>query len=262
MSAFKDDLYRDYVATHLLPRKSAPTIQAFEAEGRTWRRQFAGWLPADTRVPILDVGCGWGKVVWWLQHEGYAAAEGVDVNAEVIEIGQRLGVQRLHHADAHAWLAARPNHYALIVMRDVLEHFRRDEVMRLLALVHASLSPGGRVIIQAPNGESPFFGRIRYGDFTHELAFAPSSMQQVLRATGFAEVDVRASPPVPRGPRSWPRMLAWFIVERFYRFLLWAECGRRRAIVTQNLLASARRPADGPDVAQAFRPADGSENQT
>lgn len=242
MSTFKDDLYREYVATHLLPRKSAPTIEAFRAEEHSWRRQYRGWLPADTRAPILDVGCGWGKLVWWWQHQGYAAAEGVDLNTEVIEIGQRLGVERLHHADARAWLSARPNHYALIVMRDVLEHFTREDVMSLLALVHAALAPGGRVIIQTPNGESPFFGRIRYGDFTHELAFAPSSVQQVLRATGFVDVEIRACPPTPRGPRSWPRMLSWFVVERLYRFLLWAESGRRQGIVTQNLIASARRP--------------------
>ena len=246
MRTFKDDLYRDYMTTHVLPRKAAPSVAGFRKAAPSWRRMFSGLLPADKSAPILDAGCGTGSIVWWFQHEGFAAAEGVDLNPEAIAMAQALGVEHLHHGDVQTFLAERPNRYALIVLRDVLEHFRPEDVMQTLMRAREALLPGGRILIQVPNGQSPFFGTIRYGDFTHELAFAPSSMQQVLLATGFADVNIRGCPPAARGPRSWPRFLAWLVVERCYRFMLWAESGKRHAVVTQNLIATARRPITGP----------------
>lgn len=51
---------------------------------------------ADRTARIADLGCGYGSLVWWLQREGYANACGVDLNAELIEQGRRLGVANLH----------------------------------------------------------------------------------------------------------------------------------------------------------------------
>ena len=37
-----------------------------------------------------------------------------------------------------------------------------------------ALKPGGRWILHTANAESPFYGRVRYGDITHEQAFTQS----------------------------------------------------------------------------------------
>jgi SAM-dependent methyltransferase len=66
-----------------------------------------------------------------------------------------------------------------VIAFDVLEHFGRDELIPLVDAVHRVLRPGGRWIIHVPNGESPFFGSIRYGDLTHELAFTRQSEDYV-----------------------------------------------------------------------------------
>jgi hypothetical protein len=92
-------------------------------------------------------------------------------------------------------------------------------------------------VVQVPNGESPFFGRIRYGDITHELAFTRSSMIQVLNMIGFEDIRVRPVPPVPETAKGRLRLPLWKLVELFYQTLLFAEVGRARGIVTMDLIA-------------------------
>jgi len=44
-------------------------------------------LPEDKKAKIIDLGCGNGGFVYWLQQIGYQNAEGIDISAEQIETG-------------------------------------------------------------------------------------------------------------------------------------------------------------------------------
>jgi 2-polyprenyl-3-methyl-5-hydroxy-6-metoxy-1,4-benzoquinol methylase len=57
----------------------------------------------------------------------------------------------------------------VVVTFDVIEHFRKDEVIAFVDQVRRVLRPCGRWIIHTPNGESPFGARMRYWDFTMKL---------------------------------------------------------------------------------------------
>ena len=109
--------------------------------------------------------------------------------------------------------------------------------------VQGVLKPGGRWIIHAPNGNSPFFGTIRYGDFTHEQAFTPSSLQQLLKASGFARIEFAECAPRLYGVKSAIRVILWQLIRLLYRLILTAETGDygRGAIVTQNFYAVAQK---------------------
>jgi hypothetical protein len=62
-----------------------------------------------------------------------------------------------------------------------------------------------------PNGDSPFFGAIRYGDFTHALAFTKKSIAQVLAITSFIDIQVYPTGPVICGFLSAGRWILWKI---------------------------------------------------
>jgi cyclopropane fatty-acyl-phospholipid synthase-like methyltransferase len=55
---------------------------------------------------------------------------------------------------------------------DVIEHLTRQELFDLLDSVYRVLAPGGVCLVHVPNAEGLYGMRIRYGDFTHELAFS------------------------------------------------------------------------------------------
>jgi len=97
------------------------------------------------------------------------------------------------------------------------------------------------LIIHAPNGASPFGGRIRYGDFTHELAFTQESLRQVARVCGFSQVWCYEDQPVPHGLKSGLRWLLWKCLRGVLRGYLAVETGSLDpgVILTQNLFCIA-----------------------
>lgn len=241
MRDYQKQLYASYHSTHVAQRKGADTAATLQLRGRIWDASWGPHLPRDKSVAILDVACGNGAMVWWLRSRGYVNTAGVDVSREVVEHGRRLGVEGLVVADAFEHLASleAAGAYDVVIMRDVLEHVSKDETLEVLASARRALRPGGLLFLHVPNADSPFFGRIRYGDFTHETAFTPSSLSQVLLASGFGEPHCLSSRPVGLSAPSRARAAVFRVVEGLYRLLTWCETGQRPKVVTQNVLAIA-----------------------
>ncbi len=237
----KDEFYSKYFSAHILHRKGEATLDIFRQRSAAWQKNFGRFLPKEKNAKIIDVGCGNGALVWWLQQIGFSDAEGVDISSEQIEIAQRLGVNNVKQADLRTYLKAKTCFYDIIVLRDVIEHFRKEEIIEILEICYSSLKNTGKIIIQVPNAESPFFGRIRYGDFTHEIAFSSSSLSQLLNIIGLTNVQFYATARTINGVRSIIRFLLWKAVEAFYKFLLYAEIGSGHRIVTQGIIAVAAK---------------------
>lgn len=238
---YKEKLYKNYVSTHILPRKGETTLDIFKSKSVTWQKTFRRFLPEDRNAKIIDAGCGNGSIVWWLQQIGYTEAEGIDISSEQIEIARKLGVRKVYQADLKEFLRTRIQFYDIIILRDVIEHFKKEEIIEILEICCESLKNSGKIIIQVPNAESPFFGRIRYGDFTHEIAFTMSSLSQLLRMIGFTEIGFYPIEPLIYGLKSFVRFVLWKIIEAYFKFLLFVELGRGARIVTQDIIAVGQK---------------------
>lgn len=53
---------------------------------------------------------------------------------------------------------------------------------------------------------------VRYGDFTHEVAFTPEALTWLLRTTGFCRIASRECGPRVLGPVGFGRVLAWRVL--------------------------------------------------
>ena len=78
------------------------------------------------------------------------------------------------------------NTWDIIFLRDVLEHFCIKDATKLLKLCHDNLNSGGCVIIQVPNGMSPYMGSIYFSDITHKHAYTTNSLHQICSISGFS----------------------------------------------------------------------------
>lgn len=252
MEAYKARIYEQYYKKHIVPRKGNVTLAELERKIKVFKLHFGFALPKDKTSPIIDAGCGNGSLIYWLQKSGYTNACGVDGSIDQIEAGQSLGIHNLQVGNLVEYLAASPGHFEVIFLRDVLEHFSKEDVLPLLDICRAALKPGGRIVIQVPNGASPCVGRVLYGDFTHEVAFTESSLSQLLLITGFDNLQVRPYlpyfPPLKismlktkKGRGVIVRRLAWTFVRRLYALMLFAEIGRHNTVLTFNLIATAKR---------------------
>lgn len=165
---------------------------------RPLRFRFRGWLPSDRHAEIADVGCGSGALLHYFSTLGYSRLSGVDISAEQVAIANQLGVTAVQ-GDALSFLRRNAGKFDLLTSVDVIEHLTKPEGMEFLRACHAAIKPGGRLILQMPNGAAPWFGPTFFSDFTHETCYTPRLMADLLRLVGFVQPTSREVGPVPWG---------------------------------------------------------------
>jgi 2-polyprenyl-3-methyl-5-hydroxy-6-metoxy-1,4-benzoquinol methylase len=214
---------------------------AIDRWGGTYDVYLAGWLPESRDAAIADLGCGPGWLLRFFVRRGYRDVRGVDVSAEQVELA-RHHAANVEAGDLVTFLRARPERFDLLTGLDIVEHFTKDEVLDFLDACHGALRTGGRLVLQTPNGESPFGGTVRYGDLTHETCFTPALLAQILELTGFGSVECRECRPVARGAVSRVRIALWQVIRQLLRLYNLAETGSPGSgVYTRVFLACALR---------------------
>ena len=237
---YRHRLYDSYLSS-LAGRTPRVAAQRIESVRPSLGRVIARHFPPDRAARIIDLGCGSGLLLHLAKEAGYTRLEGIDVSPEQVSAAHALGLPWVREGDVLESLRQAPDAtYDATVSFDVLEHYTKDELLPIVDEVRRVLKPGGRWIIHVPNAQSPFGMSIRYGDFTHEQAFTPNSLTQVLSASGFASVECFEDTPVPHGLKSAGRWVVWKGVKGVLRLWHAAETGEYGPmIVSRNMLAVA-----------------------
>src|SRR5262245_37050385 len=196
-ATYRDSIYEKYSTNFL---NEAPTfdVAASRKWGRAYRHYFRGWFPDRKDAAIVDVGCGAGKLLHHFGERGYWNVRGVDVSPEQVQISRQV-VPDVAEENALDFLERNKEAFDLITGLDIIEHLHKPEVLRFLDAAFAALKPGGRLILQTPNAESPWGTLHRYNDFTHELSFNPNALSRLMTLTGFTGIEARETGPVPWG---------------------------------------------------------------
>lgn len=194
-------------------RYRTPTI------GRKQVRRFDAevWGPGGCRADMafLEIGCGTGEFLAYLQGKGVTRAIGIDHDPALAAIVPAPVRDRFRCADVWEFLAG-SELAALdrVVMLDVLEHFSPEQARDLLVAIRRILAPGGRIIVKVPNAGCPWGLAYQFGDLTHKTAFNTLSLRQLADASG---LELAALYPQRQGSRR--RMVTDAIV---HGFLSWA----------------------------------------
>jgi len=219
---YRKRVYDAYVSAHfqyfhsLLPEE-------YEHLRKAYHRRFLPFLPKDKDAGIIDLACGAGHFLYFLQKEGYSRARGIDLNQEQVDDARQMGVTNLEVRDLWQVLTTSREEFDFISANDIIEHLKKDEVLEFLDLVYAALKPGGRALIRTPNAASLFGARQSFVDFTHETAFTPKSLAQVFRVCGFEGVQVYGEEPVVLTLSSGIRTLLWYLLKGLIKAYLAIE---------------------------------------
>ena len=238
---YRDKIYSRYISSHTKNLYGDISLDEIKNQFLIWQSYFGSFLPKDKEALILEIGCGNGGLVYWLQKSGFKKTEGVDISKEQFEESKKFNIKNIYQDDLKNFLKNRENIYDVIFMRDIIEHFNKEEILEILELVNCSLKEGGKIIIQTPNAEGPFGGRYRYWDFTHEISFTEGSICQVLLVSNFGKIRIFPTNPIIHGFKSFIRFILWRIIELILRFYLLVETGSGKGIFTQNLIAVAEK---------------------
>lgn len=206
-----------------------------------WKRQYGRFLPKDKSAKILDVGCGNGSIVYWLQGRGYEFAEGIDINREKIDATVNLGIKNLHHGDALSFLRDKNDYYDAVFFLDVIPFLNQEEVRELMGKIHESLKNGGVFIIKSANSESPMAGNLEYGRLGKQIHITEKNLKDLLSSIGFKKVGAYPLRPVVHGIPSFIRYCLWFVIEAFLKFYRLVETGTKKGIFTQSMIVVAKK---------------------
>ena len=242
--SWKKRLYDSYVSSGQAGAFTASAEQTFRPRKAYIERLISKHFPNERAAEILDLGCGHGAFLYFLAKAGYTRAFGVDTSPEQIRKAQELGITTAHCQPAFDYInGLQPESLDMVILFDILEHLERQELFDLLDQVHRILRRGGVCLVHVPNGEGVFGMKIRFGDLTHVQAFTQNSTRQLLTTTGFTQIKCYEERPVIHGIVSMVRRVLWDLGTLQCRILLAAETGSTRAILSENLLVRAVKPA-------------------
>lgn len=214
--------------------------EAVREKQRVYLRHFVG-APG----PVLDVGCGRGEFLELLREAGIGAS-GVDADAEMAARGREKGLE-VAVGDLFAHLSALPDaSLGGIFAAQVIEHLGTAELVTLVRLAHAKLSPGGRFVAETINPAclATFSGAF-YLDLTHTRPVHPEALRFLLEGTGFTGVELEFTSPIPDAMKLQPIDVARWLHETDREFvrLVNDNFGRLNGLIygCQDYAAVARR---------------------
>jgi len=140
----------------------------------------------------------------------------------------------VYHADAGDFVKG-ASKIDYVIMRDVLEHLSLEDAANLLRLIKDK--HGASLLVQVPNAESFTAPRSLYGDITHYRLFTTHSLTQLFLSVGFKSFKIYPQYVPIVSIASAIRRLVYAILVLFYRVVLFAEAGAKRATISRNLVA-------------------------
>jgi 2-polyprenyl-3-methyl-5-hydroxy-6-metoxy-1,4-benzoquinol methylase len=149
---------------------------------------------------VLDIGCGRGEFLDLLREQGISAT-GLDLNPEMVEVCKGRGLDAIA-ADARSYLRGLTDEsLGGVIAIQVVEHLQPQYLNEMLGLAFDKVRPGGRIVLETINPAcwvAFFESFIR--DLTHVKPIHPDTLQYLLQASGFANVEIVYRAPIaPEG---------------------------------------------------------------
>lgn len=224
---YRKILYEEYFSNQ--SDKTFSLVEYLKSRDYYINDYLKSFLPGDKSSAILDIGCGYGGILSALKSLGYSNFLGVDASKEAIDLLRSTDLsEHVVEFDVVHFLekaVKEGSKWDAILLIDILEHFTKDKLVRILDLLMLILKPAGRLIIKVPNVQSPLGGTTVFGDFTHETYFTPTSLSQLLSACGFKKVASFEAAPVPYTLASSIRSVLWRVLSYIYTFSYAVETG-------------------------------------
>lgn len=244
MYQYRERFYKQYYRSQAgRSNFNANINDKLRIDERHFRKEILPLIDKPKNAAILDIGCGYGSLVYTFQKAGFENAIGIDLSEEQVKVAAQLGIKGITLQDIKSHLTTHTATYDVITGIDIIEHFSKDEVIELLDMVRASLKPEGIAVFRTPNVDAPYSTVFYYGDFTHENFLNFSSATQLMENIGFSSIQVLSSVILVQGAlKNFIRKCVWYVVISFSRLVLFAS-GRTAAsvIFTPNLIIKVKK---------------------
>jgi len=189
------------LSTSFEPEHYLAFEEKFRGSSDELRARLRDYVPYfEGRAPVLDLGCGRGEFLELLKDAGIDA-KGIDGNREMVHACRDKGLVA-EVGDIIATVSgARSGEAGGIFAAQVIEHLPPTVIRKFLGDCYRALRTDGRIVLETVNPESVVAFVAFYRDLTHQKPLHPETLEFMLRAVGFREVEIRYSSPVSERAR-------------------------------------------------------------
>jgi SAM-dependent methyltransferase len=152
----------------------------------------------DARSRVLEVGSSFGHMTFLLAPR-FREVVAIDLSPESIELARRRAARygvtnvRFEVGDAERLTDITPQGFDGIFVFSTLRFCPRPE--RVLAELMKAVRPGGRVVVDVPNRDCPWYGPLKAGlgiePHIHDRLYSAREIRRMMEAAGFRDVAVR-----------------------------------------------------------------------
>jgi len=177
----------------------------FRGTSEDIRARVSEYLPVFAGASdVLDIGCGRGEFLALLRDHG-VSARGIDLNPSMVEVCRGNGLDAAA-ADAVSYLRALPAHsLGGLFAAQVVEHLEPRYLTQLLDAAFDALRPGAPIVLETINPACWFaFFESYIRDITHVRPLHPETLQYLLVASGFQQIEIRYRAPYPETDKLQP----------------------------------------------------------
>ena len=151
--------------------------------------EIDSFLPDRSNSRILDIGCGQGHLLSYLWRKGFRILTGIDSSFNQIQTSKKYLPNEINllNCDAIEYLNNSKIKFDVILLFDVIEHIKKDDLKGFITAIYKSLQPGGKLIVRTPNMANVLGTYSRYLDMTHEIGFTEYSLKQLMESVQFSK---------------------------------------------------------------------------
>lgn len=217
----------------------AEILADHKRKAKWYATRLRRFLPSTKDAVIVDIPCGEGNILFFLQELGYSRVTGYEIDADRVQLAKQMQFNAIQ-ANALEVVETLRNVEVFFCV-DFIEHISKEAAIEFLLRLNRALSPCGRLILRTPITDSPRETIHLHNDFTHKWAVNSAVWQTIATATGYtliAVIDERPAVDTPlhacmRGvfevakiiytaqchflnlptPRSWTPS-AWFVMDK------------------------------------------------
>lgn len=238
----KEKFYENYLTTYF-GKYHDDTDKEFRIYSTYYKKNYLKYLPQKKNARILDLGCGPGHFLYFLEDYGYRNYLGVDFCEENVKFCKERNFNVIS-SDIFRFLQENQKCFDVIVMNDVIEHFKKEEIIDLFRLINKNLNKEGAIFIKVVNSANPILANSsRYLDFTHEIGFTEESLFQVLKIGNFKDVKI-----YPQdiyifysNPLNYVAKFASFALNKCFKLIFLIYGRESTKIFTKDLIAIGRK---------------------
>lgn len=208
-----------------------------------YQRKLSKYLKLENDANYLDIACGYGNFLAFLQNKNIKKFIGIDSSKHCVKsVEEIFGAEHVLHSDVFDFLDKHEGQFDFISALDFIEHLNKNELFNLLLMVNKSQPNKGKLLIRTPNAAGIFGMAARYADITHEICFTPDSLADVLARFGYRVEKVWEDSPAPGSLLQTIHWISWSMVRFIIRILNAAEAGIwGDGIVSRNMWLLAQK---------------------